>query len=76
MNASLNAAFRRLDALQSLLGKYRHRWGANPSARLQSWAVEYDALVDQIKSAGWLRWAGYCESRHLPVDVNAGDHLA
>ncbi len=63
---------KRLAYLGAMIGKYAHRWDANPSSRLMGWVDEYNA----IKRDNPLTFAQYCVDNGYAQDHTAYDVLA
>jgi len=60
-----------LERLAGLLRKYAHRWGDNPSLRMQLWIERYEDL----KRADKAGWQAYCDKRGLDRTHNGYDCL-
>ena len=56
-----------------MLAKYAHRWGENPSQRMQDWVDELNDLIEKSEA-----WKVYCEQRGWERDhkADAYDFLA
>jgi hypothetical protein len=63
----------RLEYLSSMIAKYAHCWGENPSARLTGWVFEYN----EIKSTHYhLEWKAYCDKKNFDISHDGYDCLA
>ena len=60
--------------LSQNIGKYKHRWNDNPSARMTSWVDEYNDLKDEMKNNG--TWVEYCKKHGFDKTHDAYDCLA
>ena len=63
----------RLDHLRNMLGKYAHRWGEYPSARMQKWVDEYNDIKNSMDH---IAWREFCEARGSSTGHDAYDLLA
>lgn len=61
-----------LARLVGLVTKYRHRWGDNPSLRLQVWVDR----VNEIKQTDPALWQSFCLARGWDPDSDGYDLLA
>ena len=58
--------------LSAELGKYKHRWGPNPSQRMMKWVDEYELLRKKYPEA----YAAYCKMHGYEPSSTAYDCLA
>lgn len=63
---------KRLHYLNEMLNKYKHRFGANASARMLGWVYEYD----QIRVENSVAFKEFCKRLGVDEHHNAGDCLA
>lgn len=63
---------KRLPELGSLIQRYAHRWGPNPSQRMLGWVDEYNDL----KAAHPGAFAAYCKGRGICPTHDGYDCLA
>lgn len=63
---------KRLEVLGDSISKYKHRWGENPSRRLQGWVDEYNKIRDDHLASfiAYSKKHGYHTS-HTAYDVLA-----
>lgn len=62
----------RLKDLSININKYAHRWGENPSRRLQDWVDEYNDIKRENKPA----WEEHCKKNGFTLGHDAYDCLA
>lgn len=67
---------KQLHRLATMLAKYGHRWGENPSQRMLNWKDEYDSAKYDADGYQTKVWKAYCEQYGLDPSHNAGDCLA
>jgi hypothetical protein len=61
----------RLEYVGNMIAKYSHRWGENPSRRLQGWVDEYNDIRANNRQA----FTAWC-AEHGYADHNGYDRLA
>mgnify|MGYP000373097970 CR=1 FL=1 len=66
--------FDQMEKLAGQIGKYGHRWGDNPSARLTGWVDQYNRTKEEFQKEGI--WAEYCKSVGFAVSHTGHDCLA
>jgi hypothetical protein len=62
----------RFEYLATMIAKYSHRWGENPSQRLAGWVDEYNVLRYEHRA----EFNAYCELHGYAKDHNGHDVLA
>lgn len=65
-------AVQRLQYIGSMLNKYKHTWGENPSRRMYGWVDEYN----EIKANNRPAWEAHCKKHGFSLSHNAYDCLA
>lgn len=68
----MNKTIQRLNYLSTMLNKYGHCWGENPSARMYSWVDEYNGIKEEQPAV----WKAYCEQYGFTLCHDAADCMA
>lgn len=72
LKSSHQKTVERLEYLSKQMNKYGHRWGENPSPRMESWVYEYNDIKSDNKPA----WEEYCKKNGFTLGHDAYDCLA